>query len=129
MSKRKAPEAAPISVSISVRWALSGEILSVLCISPEAGQVLFQEKTLLPQSRLGAVDGLLEYAEVAVVKRPPLLAMLSCDGLFGLWKPEMGEQRSHVSGPGPAGPTIGTSGFPVAAGALALSPSSDASHL
>lgn len=67
------------------------------------------------------------YAEVSVVKRPPLLAMLSCDGLFGLWKPEMGEQRSRV---GPAFPaTIGTSGFPVAAGALASSASSDGSHL
>ena len=41
MPKRKAAshdvaQSTPSSVSLSVRWALSGEILSVVCISPEA---------------------------------------------------------------------------------------------
>ena len=62
---------------------------------------------------------ILRYAEVAVVKRPPLLAVLGCDGVVALWKPELG-----------ASPEILTTGAStVPPGALSLSPSSDASKL
>lgn len=62
----------------------------------------------------------LRYAEVAVVKRPPLLAVLGCDGVtVALWKPELG-----------ASPEILTNvASTVPPGALSLSPSSDASKL
>ncbi|CAL1127692.1 unnamed protein product [Cladocopium goreaui] len=136
MPKRKALEAD--AVSITVRWALSGEILSAVSISHEASvedllsalplgahelqhlQVLFKEKTLSPQIRLGTVEGLLEYAEVAVVKRPPLLAILGCDGALALWKPEMGDSTKLTGG-------ATTAVEPQ--GALSLSPSSDGSQL
>ena len=56
---------------------------------------------------------------MAVVKRPPLLAILGCDGALALWKPEMGDSKL----------TGGATTAVEPQGALSLSPSSDGSQL
>ena len=67
------------------------------------------------------INACLRYAEVAVVKRPPLLAILGCDGALALWKPEMGADNTKLTG--------GAATAVEPQGALSLSPSSDGSQL